>query len=127
MKVDPKEPVIVVRTEVFGRRASRIMEMALDTGSTYVIIPWKVVESLGYDPAVSKMRMPLVTASTTEVVPLITVKSISALGCKADNVLVACHDLPPRSRVDGLLGLSFLKEFDIDLYFKKGLLKLRDP
>jgi len=45
-----------------------------------------------------------------------------ALGHKAEGIEVACHDLPAK---DGLLGLSFLKHFDIDLHFKKGLLEIR--
>jgi len=49
-----------------------------------------------------------------------------ALGHKVDHVNVACHDLPPKSRVDGLLGLSFLKHFDINLYLKKGVLEIKE-
>jgi len=125
MKIDVKEPVIIVKVEVFGEEKSRILDLVFDTGATYTIIPWRVMESLGYDPAISRRRTLIVTASTTETVPLITIKSMIALGHKAEGIEVACHDLPAKSRVDGLLGLSFLKHFDIDLHFKKGLLEIR--
>jgi predicted aspartyl protease len=101
--------------------------MALDTGATYTMIPWKVVESLGYEPALSEKRTSVVTTSTIEVVPLITMECIKVLGVKADNVDVACHDLPPKSRTEGLLGLSFLNRFNIDLHFKKRTLEIKDP
>jgi hypothetical protein len=34
------------------------------------------------------------------------------------------HDLPPKSRVDGLLGLSFLSNFNIHLLLRDGLLEI---
>ena len=126
MKIDAKDPVIIIKVECFGGKGSRILDLIFDTGSTYTMIPWKVAESLGYDPALSRRRVSIVTASTTETVPLITIKSMVALGYKVDHVDVACHDLPSKSRVDGLLGLSFLKNFDIDLYFKKGILEIKE-
>jgi len=126
MNIDAKDPVIIIKVECFGEKGSRILDLIFDTGSTYTMIPWKVAESLGYDPAFSRRRASIVTASTTETVPLLTIKAMVALGRKVDHVDVACHDLPPKSRVDGLLGLSFLKNFDIDLCFKKGILEIKE-
>jgi hypothetical protein len=34
------------------------------------------------------------------------------------------HDLPEASRIDGLLGLSFLRWFKVCLDFKNGVLKI---
>ena len=34
------------------------------------------------------------------------------------------HDLPEISRVDGLLGLSYLRNFDLIIKFKEGILEL---
>lgn len=126
MKIDAKDPVVIIKVECFGEKGSRILDLIFDTGSTYTMIPWKVAESLGYSPALSRRRVSIVTASTTETVPLITIKSMVALGHKVDHVDVACHDLPPKSRVDGLLGLSFLRNSDIDLCFKKGILEIKE-
>lgn len=126
MKIDAKDPVVIIKVECFGEKGSRILDLIFDTGSTYTMIPWKVAESLGYSPAVSRRRVSIVTASTTETVPLVTIKSMVALGHKVDHVDVACHDLPPKSRVDGLLGLNFLRNFDIELYFKKGILEIKE-
>jgi len=39
-------------------------------------------------------------------------------------VEVLCHDLPPESGVDGLLGLSFLKHFKLTIRFRKGIIDL---
>jgi predicted aspartyl protease len=48
----------------------------LDTGAVYTVIPWDVGKDIGYDPAVSERRMPIVTANGVIEAPLITVESI---------------------------------------------------
>jgi predicted aspartyl protease len=127
MQIDPEQPTIILKVEVYGEKESRTMDMALDTGSTYVMVPWHIAESLGYDPAVSRRRINLTTASSVVVAPIMTVKAMKTLGQQVSNVDVVCHDLPPGSRVEGLLGLSYLKNFDLDLHYKKLNLELRDP
>jgi len=98
--------------------------MALDTGSTYVLIPWDIAEALGYEPAYSKRKVDITTASGTEKAPLITVKRVSVLGKEVRDVACVVHDLPETSRVDGLLGLSFLKKLKLYLDFQAGILEL---
>ena len=125
--LDPGWTLIVVGVELSGESGTRVVvDMALDTGSTYMMIPWGVAEGLGHDPAASRDRIHLGTASSVEVVPLVTLKVVRALGVEATEVQAASHDLPPGSRVRGLLGLSFLKNFDIDLHFRRGILEARD-
>ena len=46
------------------------------------------------------------------------------IGKKIENVTVMIHDLPETSRVDGLLGLSYLRNFDLSIKFKAGILAL---
>ena len=45
-------------------------------------------------------------------------------GVRVTNVLALCHDLPQRSLVDGLLGLSFLKHCRMSIDFKRGILSI---
>lgn len=123
-KIDPEAPVIVLSVTMRGEEIEKKIEMALDTGATYTMIPWEVAEVLGYEPAVSKDRVSMVTASGVERAPLITLKSISVLGKDADNVQTVVHNLPEKSYVDGLLGLSFLKSFKLSLDFRNGILEL---
>jgi len=47
---------------------------------------------------------------------------ISVLGKEAQDVPCIVHDLPEASRVDGLLGLSFLRRFKVCLDFQEGVL-----
>jgi predicted aspartyl protease len=66
----------------------------------------------------------MVTASGVERAPLITLESVSLGGEEVKEVQALVHDLPPRSYVDGLLGLSFLRNFRVSLNFKEGILEL---
>ena len=111
--------VIAVFTSITGERGTRRIKLALDTGATYVMVPHHILESLGYDPWISKERVPITTASGVETVPLINVDSVSCLGKRVTNLKVACHDLPPSSRVDGLLGLSYLKHFKLTIDYAR--------
>jgi clan AA aspartic protease (TIGR02281 family) len=124
LEIDRKASLIVIPVNLVGKSASYIVNMAIDTGATFVMIPWDVAEHLGYDPAISEERISITTASTVEKVPLITIREMEVLGRSKKNVKVAVHDLPPKSRVDGLLGLSFLNDFNLKLMFKKGYLEL---
>jgi clan AA aspartic protease (TIGR02281 family) len=126
ISLNKEEPIILIRVELIGEVGWYEIEMALDTGSTYTIIPWGVAERLGYDPATSVERVALTTASTIEKAPLITLKSMRIDDIEIDNVKVVVHDLPPKSRIDGLLGLSFLKHFNTDIHFKRKTLEIKD-
>ena len=125
MKLDPDAPLIALEVEIFRGEKSRIVRMALDTGATYLMLPWDVAEVLGYDPAASPERISITTASGVERAPLLTLDKVKALGKEVDQVKAICHSLPPQSAVDGLLGLSFLKHFDVDLHFLQRRLEFR--
>ena len=121
---DVESPVIILDVEIRGASEITTKRMALDTGATYVIIPWKVAELLGYKPELSKEKTTMITASGVESAPIITLRKISSLGKEATDVKAIVHDLPAKSYVDGLLGLSFLKNFNIHINFKNGYIEL---
>jgi len=79
MKIREEEPIIVLRPVLSGPKGKCRIEMALDTGVPFTMISWNIAEKLGYDPDLSKRGTHLVTASTTEEVPLITIKSIKLM------------------------------------------------
>lgn len=123
-KFDISAPVIIVEPELEGEDVNEIIKMALDTGATYTMLPWKIARVLGLKPEVSERRIDIITASGVESVPLVNLKSIRLLDKKVSNIDVVIHDLPPKSYVDGLLGLSFLRNFNLHLNFKEGYLEI---
>ena len=127
MKLDPRDSLITVEVEIFKATKSRIVRMALDTGASYVLVPWHVLEALGYNPVKTRRKIAITTASGTEMAPLLVLDKMKVLEKVVARVSAICHDLPAQSPVDGLLGLSFLKWFDIDLHFRRGKLVFKGP
>ena len=117
--------VIVLRVRLEGRgKRYAYLRMVLDTGASMTVIPWDAAEALGYDPARTKQPVKFMTGSGMEAAPVFTVKAMEASGVRINRVPVLCHDLPQRSLVDGLLGLSFLKHCRMAVDFKGGVLSL---
>ena len=99
------------------------IDMALDTGATLVIIPTSVAHSLGYSIYQPEDVQTLTTPSGRINAPVITLSSVEVLNVVATNVRAACVDMPVSIRCDGLLGLSFLRNFDVDLHFRSGVIR----
>ncbi|MBU1152849.1 retroviral-like aspartic protease family protein [bacterium] len=120
----PSAPIIIVRAIIEGREGSRPLKLVFDTGSSYTILPWEIVVAIGYDPAISTKRTQLTTASGLEMAPVITISKVIALGEEVKDLEVACHDIPPNAYADGLLGLNFLRNFNVFLKFKEGFIEI---
>ena len=117
--------VIVLRVRLDGRGSHYAhLRMVLDTGASTTLIPWDVAEALGYDPARSPRRVRFMTGSGMEAAPIFTVDAVEVLGVRVSRVPVICYDLPQRSFVDGLLGLSFLRHCSLSIDFRRGILDL---
>lgn len=127
MRLDPAANLITLDVEIFKGSKSRIVRMALDTGATFLMLPWDVAEILSYDPAKVREKISITTASGIEILPLLTLEKVKVLGKEVNAVKAICHNLPSQSAVDGLLGLSFLKHFGIDLHFLQRRLGLKAP
>ncbi len=97
----------------------KTLSMVLDTGATYTMIPFEAAKALGCDPAITKRKIEIVTASSIEYRPVVTIPLVKAFGLEVRNLDVACHDLPPHAPCDGLLGLNFLRNFNFMFYFPK--------
>lgn len=82
--------------------------MVVDTGATTTIIPPQIAVAIGCDPAKRSGRTAIITASGLEYLPVVTIPLVECLGYRVRSLKAACHDLPPQSMVDGLLGLDFL-------------------
>ena len=76
-RFDTKAPIIMIAILLEGKDNYRQkIRMALDTGATYTMIPWKIAENLGLEPELSKERIEIITASGVEKAPLVSVKSV---------------------------------------------------
>lgn len=62
-RVQLEVPIILRRVRINGPAGVREIDMILDTGAVYTVVAWDVAKDIGYDPAVSERRMPIVTAN----------------------------------------------------------------
>lgn len=122
LKFNPQISSIIVDTYLEGKIALHT-KFVLDTGASFVVLPWWIATGLGLKINPKKLTA-TTTASTVENVPLTSIPKVTLLDKTVRNVLCIVKDLPPEAGVDGLLGLSFLRNFHLSLDFKRGLLQL---
>ena len=124
MRVQLEIPIVLRRVKINGPAGVREIDVILDTGAVYTVIAWDVAKDIGYDPAISERRMPIVTANGVIEAPLITVESIQLADLRAEAVDVICHDIPEIAGIEGLLGLSFLRRFRTLIDYTTGTLEI---
>lgn len=127
MRFDPRANAIVVPAMVtgLGDILPKGLHLVFDSGASLTTLPWEFLISLGYDPEASRRRRRVVTGSSVEYAPIVEVRALSAFNETVEDLEVLCHDLPEAAQVDGLLGMNFLRHFDVHILFSKGILELR--
>lgn len=122
---------LIVRNELLFTRAAlkhqnriRVVNLLIDSGSTYTILSWELLLSLKLDPATSSTRRPINTANGLLVLPEVEVNSFHSLGQFVERFPVLAHTIPLGSQVDGLLGMNFLRQFEMDFNFKQATIRL---
>ena len=85
----------------------------VDTGSSFTVISRQAARELGITIDESTPLIPIATASSVVINPLVTLGSIRVGEAKVENVDVLVHNLPGGSA--GLLGNSFLNKFKVVL------------
>lgn len=102
----------------------RLMTMVVDTGASTSTLPHKIAVLLGIDPSQAKEHATIITASGIAYAPVVEIPVFSALGVELKGFKMACHDLPPESRVEGLLGVDFLCHFPPFQFFQTEVAKI---
>ncbi|MGH7827741.1 MAG: retroviral-like aspartic protease family protein [Candidatus Binatia bacterium] len=96
--------------------------LALDTGATTTMISHRVAKRLGLRTDGPRVVATTVTGHVS--IPLARLGSIKVGDAEVYNLSVTVHDLSPATRVDGLLGLDFLKRFHVSIDSRNQLLIL---
>jgi len=123
MRFDRKNSVIVLEVEIEGTK-KRKLRMALDTGSTFVVIPPAICKSIGCVAKPRGKKIMITTASCKKRLPILKIPYIRVAGVEAKNVETLPMSLPGNAQAQGLLGLTFLRQFRLDLDYGSGSLKL---
>ena len=107
-----------------SKAGQKLLHLTVDTGSSLTVIPHEAVLQLGLDPAKSKEKEAMITANGLVYAPVVEIPLFGALGIEKHGFRVLCHDLPPQSRVAGVLGLDFLSYFPPYQSFREEVIKI---
>ncbi len=88
----------------------------VDTGATYCVLTKATADRLAVSSSPASTIVKLNTASGTIEAPLILIDLIQVGGAEVRSVEAVVHDLPGfSSAIGGLLGLSFLNHFKVEI------------
>jgi len=121
---DPRRGLVMITVRFWGPTGDRTADLALDTGATASMISASLLVDAGYDPASATDRVLMTTASGTEYVARLPVDRIRALEQERQGFPILAHILPPSARMDGVLGLDFLRGQRLTVDFRAGEITL---
>ena len=95
----------------------------LDTGASFTIIDYRIAESLGYSSKNAIAPSRVSSAAGKEEGFRLHIAAFETLGKRTENFEVACHALLEQG-VEGLLGMTFLEQFDFCLYPSRQVIRI---
>ena len=87
-----------------------VVRLLVDTGSSYTVLPRRILERLGCNLQQPSQTTTIVTASAIVKMPIVPVPWFNCLGVRKENFSVVAMDLSMGSFANGLLGIDFLRE-----------------
>jgi predicted aspartyl protease len=121
-RFDPADDLIILKGRVWGARPqkARPIRLIVDTGAAETIVIPEVLDELGYSPRHGEAITVMRSAVGHEEGYLIRVKRFACLGYQAAEFRVHAHDLPEEWGIEGLIGLSFLRQFNYEIRSLEG-------
>jgi len=116
--------LLITKAAIAGPDGIKILNLLVDTGSSYTIIPVEALESCGCSPAEVKKHLRIVTGSGFVVAPVVQLNWFSTLGIKIDNFNVVAHTLPFSGPIDGLLGMDLLGKIKARIDLENSLIEI---
>lgn len=123
-KLDTTEGIILCKAKLTHKKQSIFIKLAVDTGASFIMISVESALAIGIDPSKSMRHIEITTANGVVFVPIIKIPSFKCFGIELKNIEAVCHNLPPESCVEGLLGLNFLKRAKAILDFSKNIIEV---
>lgn len=121
-RFDPSAELIIVKARIWGPRGESPASLAVDTGSAHTVIAASLIDDLGYSPRQGDGITTVRTAVGKEHGYVIRVSRFWTLGFAVADFPVHVFDLPDGFGIDGLVGLSFLRRFTVEIRLQEGRL-----
>jgi len=118
----PTRDLIFVGGRAWGplHRRGRPLRLVLDTGATETIITPETLDELGYSPRQGEEITVMRSAVGHEQGYMIRIERFDCLGHQSRNFRVHAQDLPEGWGIEGLIGLSFLRQFNYEVRSLEG-------
>jgi predicted aspartyl protease len=117
--------LLVTKAAVSDRDGTRILNLLIDTGSSYTILPVEMLEAIGSNPSLSKEKIRIHTASGLIIAPTVKVVWFNSLGNKIPDFSIVAYTVPFTTLVDGLMGMDFLQRIGAVIDTANGEIKLK--
>lgn len=105
----------------FNNRVKALL--MVDTGASLVTISEKIAKKLGYRTSAQSAQIPFTTAGGTVWMPMIALNSVSVGDAQVDLVEASVND--HMGDMDGLLGMSFLGDYRVEMDTARSQMILR--
>lgn len=122
--LDTTQGIILCKAKLANNKQCIIAKLAVDTGASFTMISIESALAIGIDPSKSMRHVEITTVNGVVFVPVIKIPSFMCFGIEFKNIEAVCHNLPPESCVEGLLGLNFLKRAKVILDFSKNIIEV---
>ncbi len=113
---------IVIDGVITGPRGMKRVKFLLDTGASECFVHRSILIGAGYPVGEGKHGTKLQTAGGIVQSEDFSVESLRVYENEVKDLRVSCFNIPEESRIEGLLGLNFLKHFRLTLDFPNGKL-----
>lgn len=125
-RFSPKSDLIIVKGKLRGplNPDGRLLRLAFDTGAAETILAPEVLDELGYNPRQGEAITVMRSAVGREHGYMIRVERFECLGYQARNFRVNAQDLPDGWNIEGLVGLSFLRQFNYEVRSAEGRIRV---
>ncbi len=120
-RFDPSDELVIVNARIWtaqGRFTD--LRLALDTGSSETLVMPEFTDGLGYSPRDGEAITVIRSAIGDERGYMLRVARFASLGFTMPDFRVHVHDLPEGYGIQGLLGLSFLRQFNYEIRSAEG-------
>ena len=114
--------LFVVTVKLNGEQDARLI---VDTGASHSVVSHRLAIELGLYSDLAMGTVTMNTVGGSVQAPLARIKSIRLAEAEVRDSVVVIHDLPDSGGVEGLLGLSALREFQVTLDPTKKVLSLQ--
>ncbi|MFA4888974.1 MAG: retropepsin-like aspartic protease [Candidatus Omnitrophota bacterium] len=120
--LDIRYGIILSKAKLTHNKLATVCKLAVDTGASFTMISIETALSIAIDPSRAQRHIEITTANGVIFAPLIKIASFECLGVEIKELEVICHNLPPESCVEGLLGINFLQAAKITIDFSKNII-----